>query len=265
MTDNLPGNPAPQFLELSDNRRLAYHRYQAPGGAAKRPGVVFMGGFRSDMSGSKALHFENLCREIGLDYLRFDYTGHGESSGDFADGSIGEWSQDAVDALDHLTEGPQILIGSSMGGWIMLNVAVARPDRLHALMGIAAAPDFTQDLMWASMSEAERKALMRDGRIEQPNDYSDEPYLITKKLIEDGRQHLRFQQPLPITCPVRLIHGAADTDVPYQLSERLMAHMASDDVELTVIKNGDHRLSTADPLNLMSRVIQLLSAQSSAS
>ena len=260
MSDTIAQVPQPEYLELSDNRRLAYHRYRAPASAEPRPGVVFMGGFRSDMTGSKATHFEALCRDIGVDYLRFDYTGHGQSSGDFADGSIGEWSQDAIDAIDHLTEGPQIIIGSSMGGWVMLNVALARPDRLHALVGIAAAPDFTEELMWASMSEAERAALMRDGRIEQPNDYSDEPYLITKKLIEDGRRHLRLGAPLAINCPIRLVHGMADTDVPYQLSERLMRHVTSDDVELTVIKNGDHRLSDAHPLSLLSHVIQTLLA-----
>lgn len=260
MPDTTALDASPDYLELSDNRRLAYHRYRAPGTSVPRPGVVFMGGFRSDMTGSKATHFEALCRDIGVDYLRFDYTGHGQSSGDFADGSIGDWSRDAIDALDHLTDGPQIIIGSSMGGWVMLNVALARPDRLHALVGIAAAPDFTQELMWASMTAAERDALMRDGYIEQPNDYSDEPYLITRKLIEDGRNHLRLGAPLPIHCPVRLVHGMADTDVPYQLSERLMGHIASDDVELTVIKNGDHRLSDAHPLNLLSQVIRTLLA-----
>ncbi|MEO0392384.1 MAG: alpha/beta hydrolase [Pseudomonadota bacterium] len=266
MTENTPENAltesAPQFLNLNDNRRLAYHRHQAGAARGTKPGVVFMGGFRSDMTGSKATHFEQLCREMGTDYLRFDYTGHGDSSGEFADGSIGEWSQDAIDALDHLTTGPQILIGSSMGGWIMLNVAVARPDRLHALVGIAAAPDFTEELMWASMTAQDRETLMRDGRIEQPNDYSDEPYLITKKLIEEGRDHRRLTQALPITCPIRLIHGIRDTDVPYGLSERLAHHLDSDDVELILIKNGDHRLSDAHPLTLTSQVIQTLLAGS---
>ena len=253
--------PVPNYLELDDNRRIAYHSLAADPaktGGKTLPGVVFMGGFRSDMTGTKAVFMEDFCRAQGLSYLRFDYTGHGQSSGDFAEGSIGDWSRDAIDAVDRLTEGPQIIVGSSMGGWVMLNVAVARPDRLHALVGIAPAPDFTEDLMYAAMSEAEREALMRDGRIEQPNDYSDEPYLITRKLIVDGRAHLRLREPLRLTCPIRLIHGMRDTDVPYAVSLRLMDHVDSEDVEVTLIKSGDHRLSDASPLNRLSQVIQTL-------
>jgi len=246
---------------MADNRRIAYHHLAAnpeKSGNPDNPGVIFMGGFRSDMTGTKAVHLEEFCRESGLSFLGFDYTGHGQSSGDFATGSIGDWTRDALDAIDHLTAGPQIIVGSSMGGWVMLNVAVVRPERLHALVGIAPAPDFTEDLMYASMTEAERETLMRDGRIEQPNDYSDEPYLITKRLIVEGRDHLRLRRPLTLRCPIRLIHGMRDTDVPYGISLKLMDHVASDDVEVTLIKNGDHRLSDLYPLRRLSQVIQTL-------
>ncbi|MEM6902604.1 MAG: alpha/beta fold hydrolase [Pseudomonadota bacterium] len=256
--------PSPQFLTLNDGRKLAYHRHASAVGD-DRPWVVFLGGFRSDMTGTKAAFFEQESAALGVSFLRFDYTGHGQSSGDFAAGSIGDWTQDAIDAIDHLTEGKLILIGSSMGGWIMLNVALARLDRIAGLIGIAAAPDFTEDLMYASLTEAEKAALKRDGRIEQPNDYSDEPYLITQHLIEEGRQHLRLREPMPIDVPVRLVHGMRDTDVPWCLSAKIMEQVASDDVELLLVKSGDHRFSEPHCLSLLSRVYRSLLGEFSAS
>lgn len=259
---------SPEFLTLDDGRRIAYHRSPAAGadgGQAAAPWVVFLGGLRSDMTGTKAVFFEQESRDAGVSFLRFDYTGHGQSSGDFVDGCIGDWSRDAIDAIDHLTDGKVILIGSSMGGWAMLNVAVARPDRIAALYGIAAAPDFTEDLMCASMSDAEKVALERDGQIEQPNDYSDEPYLITKHLIEDGRKHLRLRAPLALDVPIRLVHGMRDTDVPYSLSQRIMEQVSSQDVELLLLKDGDHRLSDPYCLSRLSRVYRSLLEEFSAS
>jgi pimeloyl-ACP methyl ester carboxylesterase len=258
----MEANQEPRFLCLDDGRRIAYHQCEGQPGRAL-PGVIFMGGFRSDMTGTKAAFLEETCREAGISYLRFDYTGHGASSGDFLKGSIGAWTRDAIDILDRLTEGPQILIGSSMGGWIMLNVAMARQARVHALIGIAAAPDFTEDLMWQAMTLAEQEQLMRDGQIEQPNDYSDEPYLITRRLIIDGREHLRLRSPLPLQVPVRLLHGMQDTDVPWQVGQRLIEHIGSDDAELLLIKNGDHRLSDFPHLEKLSATLRaLVSAQS---
>ncbi|MBV6633216.1 MAG: alpha/beta hydrolase [Alphaproteobacteria bacterium] len=255
---------SPEFLSLPDGRKIAYHRTVAPGAEAG-PWAVFLGGFRSDMTGTKATFFEDECRRAGVSFLRFDYTGHGESSGDFAEGCIGDWTQDAIDAVDHLTEGKLILIGSSMGGWIMLNVALARLDRLAAIMGLASAPDFTEDLMFASMTAEEKEALKRDGRIEQPNDYSDEPYLITNHLIEEGRNHLRLREPMPIDVPIRLVHGMRDTDVPWCLSSKIMDLVSSEDAELLLLKNGDHRLSDPYCLSRLSQVIGPLLAEFSAS
>lgn len=257
MTDAVAQPVAPEKLLLKDGRVLAYQRYRAVGNNSL-PGVVFMGGFRSDMTGGKAQYLDRLCRENGISFLRFDYTGHGASSGDFLDGCIGDWSRDALDAIDALTEGPQVLVGSSMGGWIMLNVALARPERVAGLLGIAAAPDFTEALMWAEMSPDQQQQLMHDGRIEMPNDYSDEPYVITRRLIEDGREHLRLDRPLPIKVPVRLLHGLRDTDVPWQLARQLLDHLDSDDVELTLIRAGDHRLSEPRPLARLGQMLLAL-------
>jgi pimeloyl-ACP methyl ester carboxylesterase len=211
------------------------------------------------MTGSKAAALDRFCYERGLGFLRFDYSGHGESSGDFIDGSISRWMQDALTAFDRLTEGPQILIGSSMGGWIMLLMALARPERIKALLGIAAAPDFTEDLIWQSLTGAEQDRLMREGRLEQPSEYAPEPYVITRKLIEDGRNHLLLGKAIPIAVPVRLLQGMADPDVPFRTAERLAEKLISEDVAVTLIKDGDHRLSRPQDLaRLMATLEELL-------
>ena len=195
-------------LDLPDGRRIAYVR-----SAGRRPGVVFLGGFRSDMTGTKARFLEAWARARGQAYLRFDYTGHGASSGDVETGAIGDWARDAQDAILRLTGGPQILVGSSMGGWIALILAGRIPGRIAGLVGIAAAPDFTEDAMWAGMGAAERARLAAEGRVEVPSEYDDRPYAITRRLIEDGRRHLVLRTPLELDFPVRLLHGTADRDV----------------------------------------------------
>ncbi|MGB0499468.1 MAG: alpha/beta hydrolase, partial [Rubricella sp.] len=197
-------------FEPGDGRSIAYHKVTARGEGVNLPGVVFLGGFRSDMAGTKAQYLHEWAVAAGRDFLRFDYTGHGESSGDFLDGCIGDWARDAADAILALTDGPQVLVGSSMGGWISLLLARAHPGRVAGIVGIAAAPDFTERGMWAGFTEAERKALVETGRVEQPSDYSDEPYVLTRRLIEDGRENLVFDKPLPLPFPVRLLHGTAD-------------------------------------------------------
>jgi len=238
MTDASAPPAGPRILAREDGATIAYRA--SPGAA---PGVVFLPGFRSDMTGTKAVALEDFCRARGQAFLRFDYTGHGASSGAFTDGTIGEWCGDAIFALDRLSEGPQILVGSSMGGWIMLLVALARPDRVAGLVGIAPAPDFTEDLMWPQMDAATRGRLESEGVIYEPSDYSDEPTPITMRLIEDGRRRLVMRQPIPFTGPVRLLHGMKDPDVPWQTSLTLADQVASADVEITLIKEGDHRLS----------------------
>lgn len=249
----------PDFLTTDAGRRIAYHRMQGEGPGAKLPGVVFLGGFKSDMTGTKAVHLQTWAEAEGRAFLRFDYSGHGQSSGDFLDGCIGDWAQDAIAAIAGLTLGPQILVGSSMGGWMALLVARAMPDRVAGLVGVAAAPDFTEDLMWASFTEAERVALAQ-GRVEQPSEYSDEPYVITQKLIEDGRNNLVLRAPLALPFPVRLLQGTADVDVPPSVALRLMDHADSPDLRLTLVKGADHRFSTPDCLDLITGAVEEISA-----
>ena len=225
-------------LTREDGVTIAYRR--TPG---RTPGVVFLGGFRSDMGGTKALALEAHCRAAGRAYARLDYRGHGESAGRFEDGTIGLWAGDAIAVLDAATEGPQILVGSSMGGWIMLLAALARPGRVAGLVGIAAAPDFTEDLIWDQYSDTQRAAILRDGVIIEPSDYDPNGYPITRGLIEDGRKHLLLRAPIELGCPVRLLHGMRDPDVPWQTALRIAERLTSDDVTVTLIKDGDHRLS----------------------
>ena len=243
----------PEFLDRSDGHRLAYHRTQGKG-----PGVVFLGGFRSDMTGTKALTLEAWARKRGQAFLRFDYLGHGQSSGAFEEGTIGRWAEDAIAALDQLTEGPQILVGSSMGGWIMLLTALARPDRVTGLVGLAPAPDFTEDLMWADFTEEQRNQILTDDRLSLPSDYDEEPTVITRALIEDGRNHLLLNKPLPLTCPLRILQGRQDPDVPWQHALRLEEAYEGTDVQITLIKDGDHRLSREQDLALLTAKLDRL-------
>jgi len=259
MSDNttISGGNSPKAdkLALPGGEYIAYRRQ-----AGAAPGLIFLSGFRSDMSGTKALHVEDFARRRGLACLCFDYFGHGLSSGDFAKGTIGHWGNDAVTVLDALTEGPQILIGSSMGGWLMLLAALSRPERVAGLLGIAAAPDFTEELMWEQMPPERRQTLLERGFLEEPSDYSDEPLIVTRQLIEEGRNHLLLARPIPLSCPVRLIHGMEDPDVPFDRSLALADALVSSDVEITLIKGGDHRLSAPRNLALLERILDELVA-----
>lgn len=246
----------PEFLTRPDGATIAYRRT-----AGKTPGIVFLTGFKSDMTGAKAVALEALARAKGRAFLRFDYTGHGASSGAFEDGTIGAWADDATLALDRLTEGPQVLVGSSMGGWLMLLTALRRPARIAGLVGVAAAPDFTEDLIPRALSAAQMDEIARTGRTEVPNCYGEEPYVITRRLIEEGRNHLLLRGPIAIDVPVRLIHGTDDRDVPWQTSVRLSEQLSSTDVELTLVKGGGHRLSEPVDLDrLCATVARLLEA-----
>jgi pimeloyl-ACP methyl ester carboxylesterase len=225
------------------------------------PGVVFLGGFMSDMTGTKAMMLEAFCRARGQAFLRFDYFAHGASSGDFAEATVGRWRDDALCVLDRLTEGPQILVGSSIGGWVMLLAALTRPERVAGLVGIAAAPDATEDLMWPRLSPDQRAAIERDGEVRIPSAYDPGGYLITQRLIEDGRRHLVLRGPLAIACPVRLLHGMQDPDVPWQTSLRLAERLAGRDVTVTLTPAGDHRLSSdADLARLRAAVAEISGA-----
>ncbi len=257
-------DPPFEMLRSAAGATIAYRRIAARGND-RRPGVVFLPGFLSDMTGTKGTALEAWARRRGRAMLRFDYSGHGRSSGTFRDGTIGRWTADALAVLDQLTAGSQILVGSSMGGWIMLLVALARPARIAGLVGIAAAPDFTEDLMWAQMQELTRARLLSEGVILQPSAYRDAPMEITRDLIEDGRRHLLLRGPIGIGCPVRLLHGMADADVPWQTSVRLAERLTSADVTVTLIKDGDHRLSREQDLPRVFDAVEELSRQPDAS
>jgi pimeloyl-ACP methyl ester carboxylesterase len=232
-------------LDRGNGSELAWARVEG-----REPTVVFLPGFRSDMTGDKATMLAAFCEERGQAMLRFDYSGHGASTGAFEDGTIGAWAADAVAAIDALTTGKLILVGSSMGGWIALLTAVARPDRIAALVGIAAAPDFTQRLMWDAMAPPERETLLRDGVLYVPSQYGD-PTPITRALIEDGARHLVLTGRVPLRCPVRLLHGQADPDVPWELALEIVRQVGTADARVTLIKDGDHRLSRPADLELL--------------
>jgi len=233
-----------------DGHQLAYEALPGPA-----PGVIFLPGFKSDMTGTKAMALRDWCMKRGQAFTRFDYSGHGSSTGKFEDGTIGRWAADAVAILDRVTAGPQVLVGSSMGGWMALLAARARPQRIAALVGIAAAPDFTEDLMWAGYPEEVKQTLRRDGVYLEPSDYG-EPYSITLRLIEEGREHLVLRSPLALPFPVRLIQGMKDPDVPWRTALRLAEHIDGDDVEVILVKGGDHRLSEPADIARLGTVLE---------
>ena len=238
-----------QILTRENGTSIAYNKLEG-----NSPGLIFMSGFMSDMNGSKALALEQHCQERGLAFLRFDYMGHGNSSGNFADGTIGLWAQNALTAFDELTEGPQIIVGSSMGRWMMILTAVSRPERVAGLVGIAAAPDFTEDLLPKQLTEIQLSKIQEDGFVVIPSEY-EIPYTITKKLLDDGTQHLVLRNEIPLDCPVRLLHGLEDTSVPWKTALKIQNMVRSKDVEVTLIKNGDHRLSREEDLEKLKKTV----------
>jgi pimeloyl-ACP methyl ester carboxylesterase len=246
------------WLDRGDGVELAWTKLDGRG-----PTVVFLPGYRSDMTGDKATALATFCASRGHAMLRFDYSGHGASGGRFEDGTIGVWTGDALAAIDRLTDGPMVLVGSSMGGWIALLCALARRDRTAALVGIAAAADFTEALMWQSLSFEQRARLMQHGVIHVPSQYGD-PTPITRALIEDGRNHLLLSAPIALDCPVRLLHGQADPDVPWEMALRIAEQVTSADVQVTLVKDGDHRLSRPHDLALLCRVVGALLAEDGA-
>lgn len=239
------------YLTTPQGRHIAYHRTEGRG-----PGVVFLGGFRSDMTGSKALHLQDWAKATGRAFLRFDYSGHGASRGSFVDGAISDWRDDAAAAIEVLTDGPQVLVGSSMGGWISLLLARDMASRVAGVVGIAAAPDFTERMWSEEFSPTDRTTLLAKGVLLRPSDYSDEPYPITRRLIEDGRHNLVLNQPLDLPFPVRLLQGTADTDVPPSVALGLLDHVESPDLRLTLVKGADHRFSTPACLDLITAAVE---------
>lgn len=235
-----------QFLARPDGNRIAY--CATPG---RQPGVLFCGGFKSDMTGSKAMALETAAHMRGSAFVRFDYFGHGQSDGRFLDGSIGRWKDDTLAVLGSICRGPQIIVGSSMGGWLATLAALAMPEKVAGLVLIAPALDFTEDLMWARMSEAQRATLLNDGILREPSDYSDQPYEYTLKLITEGREHCILKAGIAFDRPVRILQGMNDPDVPYQHAVKAIEAFRGDDTRLTLIKDGDHRLSRPQDLELL--------------
>ena len=230
-------------LITPQSRRIAYHLTDGTG-----PAVVFLGGFKSDMGGTKAVHLEQWARQSGRAFLRFDYSGHGESGGAFTDGSVGDWFEDACAAIG-LLAGRVVLVGSSMGGWISLLVARSMPEKVAGMVTIAAAPDFTEDSMWAGFSDAQKAEVMA-GQLALPSDYG-EPYIITRRLIEEGRMRLVLRDPLTLPFPVRCLQGTADEDVKMSVALRLLDHADGPDMRLTLVAGADHRFSDETCLELI--------------
>jgi len=235
----------PAFIEVDKDGSARRIAVRARTGSA--PGLFWLGGFNSDMKGTKALALDAWAGEHGRACVRFDYSGHGESGGKFIDGTIGRWLDESVAVFDHYCRGPQVVIGSSMGGWIALLLArkIARRETAASLAGlvlIAPAPDFTEELMWKGLSAKARRAIETEGVWHRPSQYGD-PYPITRNLIEEGRNHLILGAGIDVGCPVRILQGAKDPDVPWQHAFRLAHRLPADDVVLTMIQDGDHRLS----------------------
>lgn len=245
---------APDFIEV-DNTRIAV-RHQD--GAA--PGVVWLGGYKSDMLGTKAETLAGWATDKGLSFLRHDYSGHGESAGRFADGTISKWLNESLAVFRQFTRGPQILVGSSMGAWIALRMnaelnKAGEGDRVAGLVLLAPAPDFTAELVEPDLTDAQRKDLVEKGYFEEPSEYSPEPYIYTRALIEDGRQNLVMTGPIHTHCPVHIIQGLVDSDVPHSHALKLMSLLPADDATLSLVPDGDHRLSRPQDLELMTRAV----------
>jgi pimeloyl-ACP methyl ester carboxylesterase len=233
--------------------------YRCREGGAGLPGVLFLYGFRSDMTGTKAGQLDRFCAMRNQAYVRFDYQGHGASSTPFEECTLGLWLEDALAVLDQACVGPQILVGSSMGAWLALLVALRRPDRVAGLILIAGAPDFTEALLWPRLGPEQREILLAEGALRIPSPYDPAGYLITRKLVEEARTHLLLTGRIALAAPARLLHGMEDEDVPWQHSLRVAVALSGDDIVVTLIKDGDHRLSRPQDLARLEAAIDELS------
>ena len=245
----MPEDTALCHLEPEDGPRLAYRSR-----TGSSPTLVFLPGYKSDMEGTKAVALDSFAAGRGLAMLRFDYSGTGSSEGKFEDGTLERWLDETLVMMDRLTEGPLIVIGSSMGGWIALHAALRRPARAQAVVGIAAAPDFTD---WG-YSDEEKLRIVAEGRIEQPNPYGPEPQVTNRAFWESGERLRLLEDPIDLHCPVRLVHGDSDEDVPLDIAMRLMRRLRSGDVQLSILKDGGHRLSEPNEIDAILRTVAAL-------
>ncbi len=243
-----------EFLKRDNAPDLAYVKTEAAVSSKHLPTIMFLGGFRSDMEGTKAIFLEKKCKERGQAYIRFDYRGHGKSKGKFEEACMSDWVQDAQDILKACTSGPVMLVGSSMGGWVSLLMTIKNPEHIHSIVGLAAAPDFTT---WIEegMSKDQKEHMVAHGFFELENDYDGTPYVITKKLIEDGRKNSLLEGDIVIERPVRLIQGQKDSDVAWQTAQRIKEAITGHDVEVILLEEADHRLSAPAQLAVLDKVI----------
>ncbi|HEV2044804.1 MAG TPA: alpha/beta hydrolase [Sphingomicrobium sp.] len=254
MTENPTPDPAPlAYFDPGDGRKIAY-RQRGKHPDVPGPTLMFLPGYGSDMDGTKAVEIDRFAAAAGLAYLRFDYSGTGASGGDFAEGTLTRWLDDVVSAIDLLVDGPVLLIGSSMGGWLALHAALKRPDRVKAIVGIAAAPDFTD---WGFTPE-QRQSLLTTSRLETPNADGGPPLVTHARFVESGAALRMLHSPILIDCPVRLIHGDKDAEVPVGVAFKLLESIHSGDVQLMLIKHGQHRLSQPHEIEALLRNIAVL-------
>lgn len=244
----------PQIARLQgdDGETIAYLRHNG-----KAPLVLWLGGFKSDMQGTKGEALASWCAASDRACLRFDYFGHGASSGDFRQGTIGRWRENVLTVIDRLTDEDLVLVGSSMGGWLALHAALARPERIKGMLLIAPATDFTEVLFWSRFPETVREAIEKTGEWLWPSAYDAQPYPITRALIEDGRKYLLLGRPVHLSCPVRIIQGMKDPDVPWTHALKLVDALEGD-VVLTLVRDGDHRMASPDGLRRMTRAVEEL-------
>jgi pimeloyl-ACP methyl ester carboxylesterase len=242
-----------QFLERNFKPRLAYVHHEGV-----TPGVIFFPGYRSDMQGSKVLFLEELCRQQGRQFTRFDYTGHGLSEGIFEEGTLSSWFEDGLDIFDHITSGPQVIVGSSMGGWMLLKLLKARQSRIHGVIGLAVAPDFTYNLSF-DMTKEQRQTMKDKGVCYVPSQYNGEnPTPFTLKMYEDGLKNLVLHEPIEFEGPVVLIHGMKDIDISYTFSMETMKKITSPHVQAILIKEGDHRLSRPEDMQVLGQALETI-------